>query len=662
MRFLVTLTLLLLPTLTVAQPAAMKFNEVREVAPGVFFRYSSISATDKAIPFGGCNNIWVVCEDHVVVFDANFPKEAGDVIAAVKKTTDKPIRYVVDSHHHGDHAYGNEIWAKQGATVVSQAKCAEWLRTKGAEEFAKEGQGPTGRKDVAASKLRIPDLVFDDKLVFDDTHHRVEFCFLGHAHTPGDCVAYVPAHKILCTGDACVNGAFNYMGHADSASWIRVLDRMAAFDVKLVCPGHGFLAGPELFKTQQRYFVDLRQQVQRGIDAKLDFDDIVRQMDMPWQKEWTGLDIKDRKDNIQSVYDELTGRVAPWDLAEEFGLYEGTSSTKKDAGWTAPKRIVVPVLMPARLLELKRVAPEVAFVPVSSTEEAAKEAASADAVVGFCSADIVKANPKLRWIQIGHAGIEKELVPDVVRSSAVVTNTSRVYGPNTADQSFALLLALTRPSVFGPTGTKDVRPFLGDDGKLSDADYSAKFPAHELNGKSMLIVGLGGIGTQVARRAHAFGMLVTAIDPNDKIVRPSFVEKIERPDQLLNLLPKADVVLLSSPLTEKSRGMFGTEQFHAMKKTALFVNVGRGGLVQTDALLAALKNGEIAGAGLDVTDPEPLPLDHPLRKLTNVALSPHQGGQSDGARDRQWRLFRENIRRFVAGEPLLCVVDKQKGY
>src|SRR5436190_7737521 len=99
--------------------APMKFNDVREIAPGVFFRYSSISATDKTIPFGGSNNIWVVFKDYVLVYDANFPKEAGDVIAAVRKTTDKPIRYVLDSHHHGDHAYGNEVFAKAGATILS---------------------------------------------------------------------------------------------------------------------------------------------------------------------------------------------------------------------------------------------------------------------------------------------------------------------------------------------------------------------------------------------------------------------------------------------------------------------------------------------------------------------------------------------------------------
>src|SRR2546423_15265708 len=94
----------------------MNYNDVREVAPGVFFRYSAISATDKSVVFGGSNNIWIVCEDYVVVFDANFPKEAGDVIAAIKKTTDKPIRYVLDSHHHGDHAYGNAVFASAGAT------------------------------------------------------------------------------------------------------------------------------------------------------------------------------------------------------------------------------------------------------------------------------------------------------------------------------------------------------------------------------------------------------------------------------------------------------------------------------------------------------------------------------------------------------------------
>src|ERR1700741_4065849 len=126
--------------------APMKYNDVRQVAPGVFFRYSAISATDPSVVFGGSNNIWIVCKDYVVVFDANFPKEAGDVIAAIKKTTNKPIRYVLDSHHHGDHAYGNAVWAKEGASIVAQRNCARLLRVDGPKEFADAGKAPTGRK------------------------------------------------------------------------------------------------------------------------------------------------------------------------------------------------------------------------------------------------------------------------------------------------------------------------------------------------------------------------------------------------------------------------------------------------------------------------------------------------------------------------------------
>jgi phosphoglycerate dehydrogenase-like enzyme len=186
--------------------------------------------------------------------------------------------------------------------------------------------------------------------------------------------------------------------------------------------------------------------------------------------------------------------------------------------------------------------------------------------------------------------------------------------------------------------------------------------AQELHGKTMLIVGMGGIGTQIARRADAFGMRVIATDPNAAIVKPAFVFSIDRPAKMMELLPKADVVVLACPLTKETNGMFGKSQFEAMKKSAYFINIARGGLVVPTALGQALDDKIIAGAGLDVTDPEPLPDASPLWKMTNVVISPHIGGQSDGARDRAWRLFRENVRRFTAGEPLLCVVDKRKGY
>jgi cyclase len=639
----------------------MKFNEVRQVAPGVFFRYSAISATDKNVVFGGSNNIWVVFQDYVVVFDANFPKEAGDVLRAIRKTTKKPVRYVIDSHHHGDHAYGNAVFAQAGATVISQKNCFDWLREKGAREFADAGKGPTGRKDVAASFLKVPDLVFNDKLVLDDGSQRVELLFLGHCHTPGDCFAYLPKHKILCTGDACVNGAFNYMGHSDSAAWARNLEKAQQLDVKLILPGHGAPAGKDLLATQRRYFVELRRQVKQGIEAAKDFEDIRKDIDMPWYKEWTGVEARDNKDNVQYVYDELTGRTMPWDLVEDFGIYAGPSPTRKTPGWAKPKRIVVPAgLMPARLADLKRIAPEVLFVPVKTAEEAAREAAEADAVLGFCTAGIVKTGgDRLRWIQVGHAGVEKDLAPEVVKSKAVLTNTARIYGPNVADQAMTLLLCLSR----GIKQAKPGNPYLAAEFALSTWDDTKRgLKPQELRGKTMLVVGLGGIGTQIARRAHAFGMTVMAIDPNEKLRRPDFVLSLDRPAKLMELLPKADVTVLACPLTAQTDGMIGKAQLKAMKPTAYLINIARGGVVRTADLVAALKSNALAGAGLDVTDPEPLPNDHPLWKMPNVVISPHVGGQSPGARDRQWRLWRENVRRFVAGEPLLCVVNKEKGY
>jgi cyclase len=640
----------------------MQFNEVREVAPGVFFRYSSISATDKTIPFGGSNNIWIVFEDYVVVYDANFPKEAGDVIDAIRKTTDKPIRYVLDSHHHGDHAYGNAVFAQAGATVVAQRNCANLLRTNGPKEFLDAGKGPKGRKDVAASSLKVPSLIFDDKLVLDDGKQRVEFLFYGHAHTAGDAVAYLPKHKMLCTGDACVNGAFNFMGHSDSASWIRVLDRLQQLDVRLVLPGHGPLAGPGLLKKQQRYFAELRQQVQKGIDAGHDFADIVKSIDMPWQKEWTGVETRDRVDNIRHVYDELTGRIMPWDLVEDFGIYEGPSPTKKSPGWTKPRRIVLPSLMPVNLAELKRLAPEIEFVPVKTADEAAREAADADAVIGFCNTEIVTAGQKLRWIQVGSAGVDKYLFKELVDSPIVLTNTQKIYGPNVADQAMALLLCLTRGLHTAMHPPTDLPASVKKDMFRYWNYLKAEARPQELHGRTMLVVGLGGIGTQISRRAHGFGMRVMAIDPNERMERPDFVFSIDRPAKLLDLLPKADAVVLACPLTSETRGLIGQDQLGQMKKSAYLINIARGEIVQQDDLIAALKKRQIAGAGLDVTNPEPLPNDHPLWTLPNVVISPHVGGQSAEARDRQWRLYRENIRRFVAGEPLLCVVNKAKGY
>ncbi len=610
----------------------MKFNEVREIAPGVFFRYSSISPTDESV-FGGSNNIWVVFKDYVVVIDANFPKEAGDVLAAIRKTTNKPVRYVLDTHHHGDHAWGNAVFVKAGATVVAQKNCARLLRETGPADFERAGKGKGGRKDVAASTLEQATLIFDDKLVLDDGKQRVEFLHFGHSHTIGDAVAWLPRHGILCTGDACVNGGYNYMGQSDSASWVRCLEKMQQLDVKIVAPGHGPLAGKELLEKQKRYFVELRRQVRQGIEAGKELADILRAVDMPWYREWTT--IKPTEPNITHVYNEYMGLVAPWDFELDFGILEGPSPTKGSPGWTKPRKIVVPAgLLAGQLAELKRAAPEVEFLPARTPQEAARLAGDADAVVGLATPEVVRAGKKLRWVQATGAGVAEDVRQALAERKAVLTDMRRINGPQVAEQTFALLLALTRN-------------LLG----------KGKMPPTELRGKTMLLVGLGGSGEQIARRAHAFGMRVVALDDGAG-ERPDFVFALEKLDRLADRLPRADVVVLALPLTEKTRGLFGAAQLGRMKKSALLVNAAHTGLVDLKALAGAVKEKRIAGAALDTTDVGPLKADHPLRKLPGVVLTAHQGKPAPEAQQRQWRLLRENVRRFAAGEPLLGVVTR----
>ena len=182
----------------------------------------------------------------------------------------------------------------------------------------------------------------------------------------------------------------------------------------------------------------------------------------------------------------------------------------------------------------------------------------------------------------------------------------------------------------------------------------------ELWEKTMLIVGLGGIGSEIARRAAAFGMHVLATDPK-VLDRPSYVEELKRPDAFHALLPRADVVVSAVPLTRESRNMISSRELSMMKPGVIVINVSRGRVIDTAALIDALDHKHVAAAGLDVTDPEPLPKGHPLWER-NVIITPHSAGQSPGGERRRHEVFRENLRRFAVGEMLLNVVDKKVGY
>ncbi len=261
------------------------------------------------------------------------------------------------------------------------------------------------------------------------------------------------------------------------------------------------------------------------------------------------------------------------------------------------------------------------------------------------SPDILSlAGDTLRWVHLGGAGCEEFMIPEFVESDIVFTNGRIIQGPEVADHALALLLSLARNIHL----------------VLRNASASQPRPL-ELYRKTMLVIGVGGIGLLVAERARAFGMKVLAAD-EDYVPMVSAIERFIPLDRLSEGLAASDVVVMAAPNTPRSMRMMATPQFAAMKRAALYVSVSRGANTDTEALLAALRAKTIAGAGLDVTDPEPLPADHPLRSMDNVIITPHIAGLSDYNRERSATLMRANIQRFVRNEPLYNVVDKARGY
>lgn len=251
-------------TLAIARlPLDAAVNEVTNLSPAVYFHEGDLKGR------GHCNNGWIVFDDFVLVIDGNFPSGAQEVIPKIKATTDRPIRFAFDTHHHGDHAYGNLVWVENGAVPVAHAGViAEMMKyetgfyTRGAKPGRWENEAKH-RKDVAASRLKPPTLLFNKDMIFDDGTRRVELLHLGVAHTRGDGFAWLPQEKILFTGDACVNGPYNFTGDGDIGQWIQTLAAAEKLGAKVVCPGHGPVAGGELLTEQKTYFMELRRLVKR---------------------------------------------------------------------------------------------------------------------------------------------------------------------------------------------------------------------------------------------------------------------------------------------------------------------------------------------------------------------------------------------------------------
>ncbi len=247
------------PSLTGVSHAEV--NRVENLAPGVYFHEGDLKG------HGHCNNGWIVFDDYVLVVDGNFPSGAKEILPKIQSITDKPIRFAFDTHHHGDHAYGNLVWVENGAIPVAHAGViAEMMKYETGYYGAQPGRWESvakSRPDVAASKLKPPTLLFQHEMIFDDGHHRVELLHFGTAHTHGDGFAWLPKEKILFTGDACVNGPYNFAGDGDIGEWVKTLEAVRKLDPKVVCPGHGPMGSGELLGDQQAFFVELRKQVKK---------------------------------------------------------------------------------------------------------------------------------------------------------------------------------------------------------------------------------------------------------------------------------------------------------------------------------------------------------------------------------------------------------------
>jgi phosphoglycerate dehydrogenase-like enzyme len=307
-------------------------------------------------------------------------------------------------------------------------------------------------------------------------------------------------------------------------------------------------------------------------------------------------------------------------------------------------------ITPEQRQRIQAVSDEVQIVEPKDRDELLKEMTDADVLFGGFSRELFVYGEKLKWVQVLSAGVDGvQDWEDFIESDIIYTSAKGFVGPHLADQTWALILGLIRGI------GRAVRE------RTWENRMSIRNQTWELDGQTLGIVGLGGTGIEVARRAQGFDMRVIAVDP-ENVNKPPFVHEVWKMDRFYDLLAESDVVSICAPWTHDTDRMFNDEAFKRMKSHALLINVTRGKIVDGDALLRALNDGLIGGAGLDVTPVEPLPLDSPLWDMPNVIITPHVAGGSPIRLDRTVGLFCDNLQRLLKGEPLLSVVDKQKGY
>jgi cyclase len=276
------------------QPAS-----VREIAPGVFLRQGDRDQREPA------NSLWIRFKDYVLVIDANFPWASEEILREIRKTTNAPIRYVVDTHWHNDHTFGNCVFADAGATIVMSTECADELATRGVTSW--NGWNETAHS-LQGYRLEKAGLTFSDRIAFDDGSERVVITRVDPSHSKGDAVAYLPKSKILISGDLCVNWAFgNNLGDTggNPENWIKVLNELLTWDIGTVVPGHGAPVQKQQLREQRDYLQDMLSQVREGIRLGKSVDDLARDIDLSRHGTF-GVNKSATATSVRAVYRFLT--------------------------------------------------------------------------------------------------------------------------------------------------------------------------------------------------------------------------------------------------------------------------------------------------------------------------------------------------------------------
>ncbi|RKU13493.1 D-2-hydroxyacid dehydrogenase [Candidatus Poribacteria bacterium] len=310
------------------------------------------------------------------------------------------------------------------------------------------------------------------------------------------------------------------------------------------------------------------------------------------------------------------------------------------------KFLIYPAVDGNELQEIQSVSSEVDVLNLASENQALEIIPEVDAMYGRITPELLARAKKLRWIQTPMAGLEHYMFPALAQSDVTLSNMQGIYSDNIADHVMGYILMFAR----------GFHIFLR---QQLQRNWAKEAPVLHLADTTLGVIGLGGIGTAVAKRGAAAEMRVIATNAVE-IEKPDFVDALWGIDQLDQLLAQSDFVVSCVPHTPETFKLINTDQFKQMKKTGYLINISRGVVVDLAALTAALEAGEIAGAGLDVFETEPLPADHPLWGMENVIITPHTAGAGPHTRERRIEVVTANLRRFVAGEPVRNVVDKNR--